>query len=121
MRKLIFFFFFFFTVALGGIDFAYALDPMRINIRTALSEDIETIGEAAQFYADSIFYQLVTISPAPKESREIALENLNPLSRTKDVKPVEEAILYLLRQNCNLIIDHKHKLFSFEYNKEVIQ
>lgn len=97
---------------------ASALDPMRIRIRTALPSKIETVGQAAQYFADAIGYRLVTRSPAPEESSAIAGENLNPLAMTNGVLPVEEAILSVLRRNCMLVIDKDHKLFSFERGGE---
>jgi len=96
---------------------ALALDPMRIGIRTGLPEEIQTVGEAAQYYADVIGYRLVTKYPAPAESGLIATETINPLARAAGIKPVEEAILALLRADCLLVIDHDHKLFSFESKK----
>lgn len=93
---------------------ALALDPMRIQIRTVLPENTQTVGQAASYFAASIGYRLVTSHPAPPESRSIANELLNPLVTTNTVRPVEEAILALLRENYSLVIDHQHKLFSFE-------
>jgi hypothetical protein len=93
---------------------AYALDPMRIRIRTALPSDIETVGDAAQYYAKSIGYELKTDYPAEPESSRIANEEISTLSRTNSVLPVEEAILELLKIDYVLVIDKDHKLFSFE-------
>ncbi len=99
---------------LAAAGSAYALNPMRIQIRTALPESINTVGQAAQYFADAIGYNLVTAHPAPAESRSIANELLNPLSNTNNTQPVEEAILSLLREEYVLVVDHDHKLFSFE-------
>lgn len=91
-----------------------ALEPMRIRVRTELPKHISTVGGAAQYYAHSIGYQLKTDYPAPAESAGIALQDINPFSRKNKVLPIEEAILSLLGQNFNLVLDNKHKLFSFE-------
>ena len=106
-----------FTAAIFAPACALALDPMRIGIRSGLPEEIQTVGEAAQYYADVIGYRLVTQYPAPAESGLIATETINPLARAAGIKPVEEAILALLRADCLLVIDHDHKLFSFESKK----
>ena len=115
---------FFFVVLIGLVivsgahNSAYALDPMRIGIRTDLPEKIKTIGQAAQYFADAIGYQLITRDPAPMESAAIASQLINPLTMTANVEPVEEAILGLLSPECHLIIDHEHKLFTFEKDGE---
>lgn len=93
---------------------ALALDPMRIPIRTALPGKVTTVGQAAQYYADAIGYRLATEYPAPPESGRIAGELLNPLSAVNETRPVAEAIIALLRADYLLVIDHPHKLFSFE-------
>ena len=101
-------------ILLGILGTAHALDPMRIKIRTTLPKEINTVGDAAQYYADVIEYRLTTAYPAPDESARIANEQISPLSLTNHVLPVEEAILALLDRTYLLVIDHEHKLFSFE-------
>lgn len=93
-----------------------AMDPMRIPVRMRLPDHIRTIGEAAQYYADITKYRLVTSYPAPSESAGIAIQPINPLAPTDTGKvfPIEEGILMLLDDDCNLVIDQEHKLFSFE-------
>jgi hypothetical protein len=93
---------------------AYAMDPMRIRIRTNLPKEIKTVGRAAQYYAATVGYQLTVIPPAPSESRQIADEPLSPLTRTDRVLPVSEAILILLKKDFLLVVDVKNKLFSFQ-------
>ncbi|WP_054697637.1 hypothetical protein [Desulfosarcina cetonica] len=99
---------------------AHAFDPMRIPVGTALPTGIKTVGKAAQYYADAIGYRLLTDNPAPAESAGIAGEGLSPLSKIDSIMPVEEAILAILRTEYVLVIDHNHKIFSFE-NVEVSQ
>jgi type IV pili sensor histidine kinase/response regulator len=101
-------------ILLGILGPAHALDPMRIKIRTTVPEEINTVGVAAQYYADVIGYRLATAYPAPDESERIASEQISPLSLTNSVLPVEDAILALLDESYLLVIDHEHKLFSFE-------
>ena len=92
----------------------YAFDPMRIQVRTLLPEDIKTVGEAAQYYADAIGYKLITIYPAPEESRKISRAPISLLARKNTVMAVEDAIITLLDERYFLVIDHQHKLFSFK-------
>jgi hypothetical protein len=106
-------------LACGMFTSAQALDPMRLGIRTDLPGEVKTVGQASQYFADAIGYQLVTQYPAPEESAVIAAETISPLSITSGIKPVEEAIISLLRSGCNLVIDHEHKLFSFEHREGV--
>lgn len=93
---------------------AFALDPMRIRVRTELPAEIKTVGEAAQYYAIGAGYKLVVNYPAPEDSFSIAREEINPHNRIQAVLPIEEAILNLLAMNYYLVIDTEHKLFSFE-------
>ena len=97
-----------------GPQIAFALDPMRIQIRTALPAHVETVGQAAQYFAKGIGYHLATPPPAPDESARIAGEPIGPLAPSSQIMPIEEAILGLLRPHYNLVVDHEHKLFSFE-------
>lgn len=100
--------------ALALCGAAAAADPMRIQIRTTLPERIKTVGPAAQYYADVIGYRLATGYPALAESGRIAQRSLSPLVDQDKVLPVEEAILALLDLDCRLVIDHAHKLYTFE-------
>jgi type IV pili sensor histidine kinase/response regulator len=105
------------ALAIGQAGFpgkASALDLLRIQIRTVLPQDIQSIGEAAQYFANAAGYRLTTSDPAPAESAAIAAEPITPLFASGKVKPVDEAILELLRPGCVLVIDREHKLFSFE-------
>jgi hypothetical protein len=97
---------------------AFALDPMRIKVRTELPSNITRVGEAAQYYAYSIGYRLVTQHPAPEESFKIANEAISPFSRKNTVLPIEEAILDVLSTRYVLVVDDEHKLFSFERGTE---
>lgn len=92
----------------------YAMEPMRIHIRTDLPEGIETVGQAAQYYAATVGYRIAIAPPAPSESRQIADEPLSTLARTNRVLPVSEAILILLKEDYLLVIDAENKLFSFQ-------
>lgn len=93
---------------------ASAGDPMRTRIRTRLPENIQSVGGAAQYYADVIGYRLLTGYPGPSESIAIANRTINPLFNENKVLPVEEAILAILDMDALLVIDHNHKLFAFE-------
>lgn len=93
---------------------AFAYDPMRIRVRTELPPKIKTIGEAAQYYAWSIGFKLITDHPAPAESIKIASEAVGPFTRKNTVMPIEDAILELLPMRYVLVIDSEHKLFSFQ-------
>ena len=92
---------------------AFALDPMRIQIRTALPAHVETVGQAAQYFAKGIGYHLATTLPAPEESARIAAEPIGPLAPSSQIMPIEDAILGLLGPHYNLVVDHEHKLYGY--------
>lgn len=108
----------FFMLCLVLTGNAFAVDKMRIQIRTGLPQHLHTVGDAAQYYADVIGYRLVTQYPAPDASARIAREPVSLLAHIhpseSKIKPVEDAILSLLDERYVLVIDHDHKLFSFE-------
>ena len=93
---------------------AFALDPLRIHIRTDLPKKIKTIGAAAQYYAVVAGYNIKTTYPAPHYASVIASEEINTLSLVSELKPINEAILSLLGEGCVLVVDHEHKLISFD-------
>ena len=97
---------------------AFALDPLRINIRTDLPAKLKTIGAAAQYYADVAGYQIKTTYPAPHYASVIASEEINTLSLTSETKPIDEAILSLLGEGCVLVVDHEHQLISFDIKED---
>ena len=101
------------------INHAFALDPLRINIRTDLPKKIKTIGAAAQYYADVAGYQIKTTYPAPQYASVIASEELNMLALVSETKPIDEAILSLLGEGCILVVDHEHKLISFDIKEDL--
>ena len=101
-------------VSMCLVNISYALEPMRIKVRTELPVELKTVGEAAQYYADSVGYKLITEYPAPPESANIAHETIDPNVRIINVLPIEESILELLAQDYLLVIDNKNKLFSFQ-------
>ncbi len=102
------------TLMLFTAGNAFGIEHMRIRVRTELPKHISTVGGAAQYYADSIGYQLITNYPAPAESAGISAREINLFSRKNKVLPIEEAILNLIEKEINLVIDNRHKLFSFE-------
>ena len=48
-------------ISLGILGPAHALDPMRIKIRTTVPKEINTVGDAAQYYADVIGYRYLYV------------------------------------------------------------
>ena len=97
-----------------GASQALAFDGMRLRVRTDLPMEIKTVGEAAQYFAANTGYRLIIHYPAPTESGRIANEPIMLATTAKKVLPVEDAILTLLADNYRLVVDRKHKLFSFE-------
>lgn len=102
------------VLSLFAYSTAFALEPMRIRVRTELPPNLTKIGEAAQYYAYSIGYRLTINHPAPAESIKIANQDIGPFSRKNTIMPIEEAILELLPMRYVLVIDSEHKLFSFQ-------
>lgn len=103
---------------IAGAQGYAAYNRLRTKVNTALPESVRTVGEAAQYYASVAGYTLVTDYPAPAESRQIADEEINTMSFTAQLLSIDDAILYLLREPYELVVDHEHGLFSFQIKEE---
>ena len=100
---------------------ALAFDPLRLSIKTDLPENIKHIGTAAQYYVNTIGYRVKIDYPAPQDAYQIASEELNTLSLTSELKPIDEAILSLLGEKYVLIVDHEHKMISFDMKEKNLE
>lgn len=108
------------TIFLCGVcvfffsSYTWALDPLHLKVRTIYPEGITTVGEAAKFLIEPVKYRLVTAYPAPDESAGIAAAKLSPLARSKKIMSIEKALLTIIGEENRLVVDHEHKLISFE-------
>ena len=89
-------------------------NPMMQKIHTFLPRSIRTVGEAAQYYADTIGYELVTGYPQTKKSDQIANYPIKSRHRKDSIKTVEDAITALLDPRYGLAVDHEYRIFAFE-------
>jgi hypothetical protein len=90
----------------------------KLYVTTVLPPEAKNVGEAAYYLAFPTGYTLVTKSPAPKESEAIAKRAISPLFPRDRMMTIEDAILELIGSDARLVVDHEHKLFSFEWHKE---
>ena len=94
---------------------AFAYDnPFRIRVRASYPLGMRTVEQGANYLLDTIDYRLILHPPAPAEARRIAGMSIGPLARTGGIVPLEEALLLLVGENNQVVVDHEHKLVTFE-------
>jgi type IV pili sensor histidine kinase/response regulator len=113
MRNAIMLFFLAGGILWGSVA-AADFNPLRLQVRVTFPGEIATIQEAARYLVEPIGYELTTASPAPRESAAIAAAPLSPLAKNHRILSIEDALLLLIGEKNRLVVDHPHKLISFE-------
>ena len=91
---------------------------LKLNVTTVLPPEVKTVGEAAFYLTFPAGYSLLTKSPAPQESEAIAARPVSPLFPRGRMMTIESALLELIGSDARLVVDHEHRLYSFEWHKE---
>lgn len=89
-------------------------NPFRVRVRASYPQGMKTVGEAASHLLETIDYRLILTPPAPPEAREISRAGIGPLARSGDVMPLEDALLLLVGERNRVVVDHVHRLVTFE-------
>jgi type IV pili sensor histidine kinase/response regulator len=113
MRKAIMLFFMVGGVLWGSVA-AADFNPLRLQVRAIYPAEIATIEQAARYLVEPIGYELTTAPPAPRESAAIAAAPLSPLAKNHRILSIEDALLLLIGEKNRLVVDHPHKLISFD-------
>lgn len=88
-------------------------DLMTQQVNLELPEKVYCVGQAAQHYADVIGYRLLQGFDETLESDLIACRPITAHYPSDTCLPVEEAILGLVDEPCQLVVDHYYKIFAF--------
>lgn len=108
------------TIALLTLVFSCTaqaeFNQLHLGTRLNLDHNITTVREAVNWLLRATDYRLTTAPPAPAEAEEIVSAPISPLTKIVDgVVTVEKALLLVGGGETRLIVDHQHKLISFEY------
>jgi len=103
---------------LFGVGSALAFNPFRAQVRTVYPTTIKTVGEAAQYLIEPAGYTLLLDPAVSKDAQEIAERPVGARAGGTAAIPLEEALLLLIGDESNLVVDHPHRLITFEKIKE---
>lgn len=101
------------VLSLCVMNNAYA-DPLKSGTRIYFPKNIKTVGQAARYILKPVGYKLALEEPAPYESASIARQPISKNALSDNVFPIEIALVRLVGEDHKVIIDHEHKLVSFE-------
>jgi hypothetical protein len=95
---------------------AAEFNELRIGTRLNLDPNIKTVKQAVEWILRPTRYKVTVKYPAPMESLEISRSPISPLVQNdiSRVPPIEEAILLVIGGDNRLVVDHEHRLISFE-------
>lgn len=103
------------AVSVGGDVYEY--DQLQLRVYAHYPSDVVTIKEAAKYLLDVTEYKLVTnaeLSTAPMQSNVIGRNGIGTLARVNQMMTIEQALWLLIGRDNQLVVDHSHKLISFE-------
>ena len=89
-------------------------NPFRVRVRASYPQGMKTVGQAANHLLETIDYRVIVGAPAPLEAREISRMGIGPLARTGAIMPLEDALLLLVGDQNRVVVDHEHRLVTFE-------
>ena len=86
----------------------------KIQVRLHFPEEVISIGDAVYYLLEPCDYKLVVDGEAPKDSLEIGLEAIPAAAKRGQVLTLKNALLLVIGEDKRLVVDHQHKLISFE-------
>ena len=101
--------------AVNDSDVVTSIDPLSLSVRMIWHENIKNVGQAVQYILEPSGYR-VTLSP--RDSEKIANKKLPAIAKVKRTIPIIDVIQILIVLDNTIIVDHKHKLVSFQKRSE---
>jgi hypothetical protein len=99
---------------LAWAGLSLAANPLRVQVRTIYPQHMKTVGEAAQYLLEPTGYTLTLNPRIEPDAQAIAMRQIRPQAEGNTTVVLEEALLLLAGDDCRLIVDHPHKLVTFE-------
>lgn len=93
------------------------INRLTLFVRTVYPEDVETVGDAAQYLLDASGYLLVTDYPASRSAQKIAQRKVPPIAKVHRTMPLVDALQLLIGEGNWVVVDHVNRLVSFTEEK----
>ena len=90
------------------------INTLTLSVRTSWEDNIKTVGSAVRYILEPSGYSLVIDYPAPKEALDISLKAIPPVAKINRTMPIIDLIQILIGMDNTIVIDHEHKLLSFQ-------
>ncbi|MBL0319160.1 MAG: hypothetical protein IPP74_07715 [Alphaproteobacteria bacterium] len=92
----------------------YGYNPLHLSFRPYFPEDITSKGAAIQYMLNPIGYHFITRSPATEPIDALASELLPKESQPDEPVILETYLQRLAGSSYRIVVDHAHKLLTFE-------
>lgn len=99
------------------VPVAVEINPLTLFVRTVYPEDVQTVGEAAQYLLETSDYLLVTDYPASSSAQKIAQRKIPPIAKVHRTMPLVDALQLLIGEGNWVVVDHVNRLVSFTEEK----
>ncbi|BBW89495.1 pilus assembly protein PilL [Klebsiella pneumoniae] len=93
------------------------VDPLTVYMRTVWPEDVRSVRQAVDYLLEPTGYTLVTRYPAPREAALLVDKPIPPIAKVHRTMPVIDALQMLVGLDNYVVIDHAHRLVSFQKNR----
>lgn len=93
------------------------VDPLTVYVRTVWPDDFRSIRQAVNYLLEPTGYRLVTSYPAPREAALLVDKPIPPIAYVHRTMPVLDALQLLVGLENYVVIDHAHRLISFQKSR----
>lgn len=99
------------------IDIRASAQINSLKLRTVMtfSQKLKNIKETAEYLLEPINYKLVLSPISGEQSKRILARPLMRVHSDGSLKTIEDALLQISGEDTILIVDHEHKLITFEF------
>ena len=99
------------------IDMRASAQINSLKLRTVMtfSQKLKNIKETAEYLLEPINYKLVLSPISGEQSKRILARPLIRAHSDGSLKTIEDALLQISGEDTILIVDHEHKLITFEF------
>lgn len=92
-----------------------AINSLRLRTVMTFAERLKNIKETAEYLIEPINYKLVLSPISAEQTKRILARPLLRVYSDGSLKSIEDALLQIAGEDTILIVDHEHKLITFEF------
>lgn len=92
-----------------------AINSLRLRTVMTFAERLKNIKETAEYLIEPINYKLVLSPISSEQTKRILARPLLRVYSDGSLKTIEDALLQIAGEDTILIVDHEHKLVTFEF------